>query len=116
MAPQLVTLAEKRPVLSSYTPTIFLPAGAAALAPPTAAAATQQHSARSSGAGARAIVPACCCAVTVDPRNDDRGRLLELEWTGVCLVLSDIGGICQKIKRGDIEVGFMKEEGTGGVR
>jgi hypothetical protein len=52
VAPQLVTPTEKSPALSSYTPTIFLPA--AALAEP-AAAAHAHSSARSSGALAMII-------------------------------------------------------------
>lgn len=44
VAPQLVTLTEKSPALSSYTPTIFLPA---ALAEPRAAAHAHAHSSAS---------------------------------------------------------------------
>jgi hypothetical protein len=69
VAPQLVTMTEKSPFLSSYTPTIFLPS---ALAPPRAAATATQHSARSSGVrsiivGQREECGSACCSFCQGP-------------------------------------------------
>jgi hypothetical protein len=75
VAPQLVTLTEKSPVLSSYTPTIFLPA---ALAGPRAAAHAHAHSSvRSSGALAAMISQrrrGVAVRAPLRPKKDDGRR------------------------------------------